>query len=88
MSSWRRNRALFDSLRPRRETEKRSLRSLRYRNGISQISVASHADVLRGSSRVPALRTSAWEAEISGDSLSRVRQGKQRNAIVVTQTIP
>ena len=61
MSSWRRNRALFDSLRPRRETEKRSLRSLRYRNGISQI---------------------------SGDSLSRVTQGKQRNAIVVTQTIP
>ena len=90
MSSWRRNRALFDSLRQRRETEKRSLRSLRSRNGISQISVASHADVLRGSSRVrriPALRTSAWETKISGDSLSRVTQGKQRNAIVVTQTI-
>ena len=86
MSSWRRNRALFDSLRARRETEKRSLKSLRYRNGISQNSVASHADVLRGSSRVPALRTSAWpwEAKISGDSLSRVTQGKQRNAIVVT----
>ena len=81
MSSWRRNRALFDSLRPRRETEKRSLRSLRYRNGIS---VASHEDVLRGSSRVPALRTSAWEAKISGDSLSRVTQGKQCNAVVVT----
>ena len=47
-------------------------------------SVASHADVLWGSSRVPALRTSAWEAKISGDSLSRVTQGKQRNAIVVT----
>ena len=61
MSSWRRNRGLFDSLRSRRETEKRSLRSLRYRNGISQI---------------------------SDDSLSRVTQGKQRNAIVVTQTIP
>ena len=61
MSSWRRNRALFDSLRPRRQTEKRSLRSLRYRNGIPQI---------------------------SADSLSRVTQGKQRNAIVVTQTIP
>ena len=61
MSSWRRNRALFDSLRPRRETEKRSLISLRYRNGIPHI---------------------------SGDSLSRVTQGKQRNAIVVTQTIP
>ena len=61
MSSWRRNRALFDSLRPRRETEKRSLRSLRYRNGIPHI---------------------------SGESLSRVTQGKQRNAIVVTQTIP
>ena len=88
MSSWRRNRALFDSLRPRCETEKRSLRSLHSRNGISQISVASHADVLGGSSRVPALRTSAWEAKISGDSLSRVTQGKQRNAIVVTQTIP
>ena len=58
MSSWQRNRALFDSLRPRRETEKRSLS---YRNGISQI---------------------------SADSLSRVTQGKQRNAIVVTQTIP
>ena len=57
MSSWRRNRALFDSLR----TEKRSLRSLRYRNGIPHI---------------------------SGESLSRVTQGKQRNAIVVTQTIP
>ena len=42
-------------------TEKRSLRSLRYRNGISPI---------------------------SADSLSRVTQGKQRNAIVVTQTIP
>ena len=27
-------------------------------------------------------------AKISGDSLSRVTQGKQRNAIVVTQTIP
>ena len=61
MSSWRRNRALFDSLRPRRETEKRSLRSLRYRNRISKI---------------------------SGESLSRVTQGKQRNVIVVTQTIP
>ena len=61
MSSWRRNRAFFDSLRPRRETEKRSLRSLRYRNRISHI---------------------------SGESLSRVTQGKQRNAIVVTQTIP
>ena len=61
MSSWRRNRALFDSLRPRRETKKRSLRSLRYRNGISQI---------------------------SADSLSRATQGKQRNAIIVTQTIP
>ena len=61
MSSWRRNRALFDSLRPPRETEKRSLRSLRYRNGI---------------------------LHISGESLSRVTQGKQRNAIVVTQTIP
>ena len=61
MSSWRRNRALFDSLRPRRETEKRSLRSLCYRNRISKI---------------------------SGKSLSRVTQGKQRNAIVVTQTIP
>ena len=61
MSSWRTNRALFDSFRPRCETEKRSLRSLRYRNGISQI---------------------------SGDSLSRVTQGKQRNAIFVTQTIP
>ena len=61
MSLWRRNRALLDSLRPRRETEKRSLRSLRYRHGISQI---------------------------SGESLSRVTQGKQRNAIVVIQTIP
>ena len=61
MSSWRRNRALFDSLRPRRETEKRSLRSLRYRNGISAISL---------------------------ETLSSVTQGKQRNAIVVTQTIP
>ena len=60
MSSWRRNRALFDSLRPGRETEKRSLRSLRYRNGIPHI---------------------------SGESLSRVTQGKQRNAIVLTQTI-
>ena len=62
VSSWRRNRALFDSLRPRRETEKlkRAFRSLRYRNGISHI---------------------------SGDSLSRVTQGKQRNAIVETQTI-
>ena len=27
-------------------------------------------------------------AKISGDSLSRVTQEKQRNAIVVTQTIP
>ena len=88
MSSWRRNRALFDSLRLQRETEKRSLRSLRSCNGISQTSVASYADVLRGSSRVPALRTSALEAKIFGDSLSRVTQGKQRNAIVVTQTIP
>ena len=61
MSLWRRNRALFDSLRPRRKTEKRSLRSLRYRNRISKI---------------------------SGESLSRVTQGKQHNAIVVTQTIP
>ena len=61
MSSWQRNRALFDSLRPRRETKKRSLKSLHHRNGISQI---------------------------SGNSLSRVTQGKQRNAIVVTQTIP
>ena len=61
MSSWRRNRGLFDSIRPRRETEKRSLRSLRYRNGISRT---------------------------SGESLSRVTQGKQRNAIVETQTIP
>ena len=61
MSSWRRSRALFDSLRPRRETEKRSLRSLCYPTGISQI---------------------------SGESLSCVTQGKQRNAIVVTQTIP
>ena len=62
MSSWRRNRALFDSLRPRRETEKRSLRSLRYRNGIPAISL---------------------------ETLSSVTQlGKQRNAIVVTQTIP
>ena len=59
MSSWQRNRALFDSLRPRRETEKRILRSLRHRNGISHI---------------------------SGDS--RVTQGKQREAIIVTQTIP
>ena len=61
MSSWRRNGALFDSLRPRCKTEKRSLRSLRYRNGIPHI---------------------------FGESLSRVTQGKQRNAIVVTQTIP
>ena len=61
MSSLRRNRALFDSRRPRRETEKRSLGSLRYRNGIPHI---------------------------SGESLSHVTQGKQRNAIVVTQTIP
>ena len=61
MSSWQRNRALFDSLRPRRKTEKRSLRSLCYRNGISKI---------------------------SSESLGRVIQGKQRNAIVVTQTIP
>ena len=61
MSSWRRNRALFDSLRPRRETEKRSMRSLCYRNGISKI---------------------------SSESLGRVTQGKQRNAIVLTQTIP
>ena len=61
MSSWRRDRALFDSLRPRCETEKRSLRSLRYRNGIS---------------------------EISGKTLSNVTQGKQHNAISVTQTIP
>ena len=61
MSSWRRNRALFDSLRPRRQTEKRSLRSLRYRNRISKI---------------------------SGESLSRLTQGKQSNVIVVTQTIP
>ena len=60
MSSGRRNRALFDSLRPRRETEKRSLRSLRYRYAISKI---------------------------SGQSLSRVTQGNQRNAIVVTQTM-
>ena len=84
MSSWRRNRALFDSLRPRRETEKRSLRSLRYRNGISQIFRSLSRRRSWGSSRVPALRTSAWEAKISGDSLSRVTQGKQRNAIVVT----
>ena len=49
-----------------------------------KFSVASHADVLGGSSRVPAVITSAWEAKISGDSLSRVTQGKQRNAIVVT----
>ena len=34
-----------------------------------KFSVASHADVLGGSSRVPALRTSAWEAKISGDTL-------------------
>ena len=61
MSSWRRNLALFDSLRPGCETENMSLRSLRYRNRTSQI---------------------------SGESLSRVTQGKQRNAIVVTQTIP
>ena len=61
MSSWQRNRALFDSLRPGRETKKRSLKSLHYRNGISHI---------------------------SGNSLSRVTQGEQRNAIVVTQTIP
>ena len=61
VSSWRRNRAFFDSLRPRRETEKRSLRSLRYRNGIPAISL---------------------------ETLSSVTQGKQRNAIVVTQTIP
>ena len=52
---------MFDSLRPRRETEKRSMRSLCYRNGIPKI---------------------------SGKSLSRVTQGKQRNAIVLTQTIP
>ena len=52
---------MFDSLRPRRETEKRSLRSLRYRNGIPAISL---------------------------ETLSGVTQGKQRNAIVVTQTIP
>ena len=45
-----------------------------------KFSVAS----LGGSSRVPALRTSAWEAKISGDTLSRVTQRKQRNAIVVT----
>ena len=51
---------MFDSLRPRRETEKRSLRSLRYRNGIPAISL---------------------------ETLSSVTQGKQRNAIVVTQTI-
>ena len=57
MSSWRRNCALFDSLRPRRETEKRSLRSLCY-------------------------------SKISSESLGHVIQGKQRNAIVVTQTIP
>ena len=61
MSSRQTNHALFDSLRPRRETEKRSFRSLRYRNRISQI---------------------------SGESLSCVTQGKQHNAIVVTQTIP
>ena len=54
MSSWRTNRALFDSLRPRRETENRSLRS----------------------------------SKISSESLGRVIQGKQRNAILVTQTIP
>ena len=48
MSSWRRNHALFDSLRPRRETEKRSLRSLRYRNGISQISGESLSCVTQG----------------------------------------
>ena len=48
-------------IRVETETEKRSLRSLRYRNGISHI---------------------------SGESLSRVTQGKQRNAIFVTQTIP
>ena len=60
-NSWQRNRALFDSLRPRCETEKRSLRSFRYRNGIS---------------------------EISDESLNRVTQGKQRNTIVVNQTIP
>ena len=53
-----------------------------------KFSVASHADVLRGSSCVPALRTSVWEAKISSDSLSRITQGKQRNAIVVTQAIP
>ena len=53
-----------------------------------KFSVASYADVLGGSSRVPALRTSSWEAKISGDSLSRVTQGKKRNAIVLTQTIP
>ena len=41
-------------------------------------------DVLGGWSRVPALRTSAWEAKISGVGLSRVTQGKQRNAIDVT----
>ena len=40
---------------------KRSLRSLRYRNGIPAISL---------------------------ETLSSVTQGKQRNAIVVTQTIP
>ena len=49
-----------------------------------KFSVASHAEVLGGSSRVPALRTSAWEAKISGDTLSHVTQRKQRNAIVVT----
>ena len=47
-------------LEPRRETEKRSLISLRYRNGISKI---------------------------SGKILSSVTQGKQLNAIFVTQTI-
>ena len=60
-SSWRRNRAFFDSLRPQLQTEKRSLRSLRYRNGIPAISL---------------------------ETLSSVTQGKQRNAIFVTQTIP
>ena len=52
---------LLDSLRQRWETEKRSLRSLRYRHGIS---------------------------EISDETLSSVTQGKQRNAIFVTQIIP
>ena len=60
-SSWRRNRPFFDSLRPPLQTEKRSLRSLRYRNGIPAISI---------------------------ETLSSVTQGKQRNAIFVTQTIP